>query len=102
MGGEMRPDSSGLFVRLAVGGMLLMLPPAAAPGALSAEKVVIQIVPGARTMTSEEKVLQPDAALVSQHGIILVDETIRDESQGSESNITRHVRAKIFSSEARN
>jgi hypothetical protein len=70
--------------------------------ALCAEKTVIQIVPGPKVMTAEEKALVPDPARGAEHGIVLVDETVRDEYQGTESNVTRHIRAKIFSNEARN
>ena len=45
--------------------------------------------------------MAPDPALGSEHGILLMDETSRDESPGTESNVIRHVRAKIFSNEAR-
>lgn len=68
---------------------------------LAAEKTAIEIVPGAKTMSPEEKAMVADPARGSQHGIILVDESVRDESQGSETNLSRHVRAKIFSNEGR-
>src|SRR5262245_26268404 len=69
--------------------------------ALAADKTAIEIVAGPKSMSPEEKAMAPDPARGSQHGIILVDESVRDESPGTESNIFRHVRAKIFSSEGR-
>ncbi len=52
-------------------------------------------------MSPEEKAMAADPAHGSQHGVILVDESVRDESQGTETNLFRHVRAKIFSNEGR-
>jgi len=69
--------------------------------AVAAEKTTIEIVPGARTMSPAEKAMAADPAQGSQHGIILVDESVRDESAGTETNLFRHVRAKIFSNEGR-
>src|SRR5262245_22658759 len=75
---------------------------AAAPAlALAADTTAIEIVPGARTMSPEEKALSPDPEHGSQHGIILVNESVRDESTGTETNLYRHVRAKVFSNEGR-
>ncbi len=75
---------------------------AVGPGlVLAAEKTAIEIVPGAKTMSPEEKAMAADPARGSQHGIILVDESVRDESSGTETNLFRHVRAKIFSNEGR-
>ncbi len=80
----------------------LIFPSVLATGiGLCAEKSALQISPGPRGMTVEEQALTPDPSRGAEHGVILVDETVRDESQGTESNVTRHVRAKIFSNEAR-
>jgi len=67
----------------------------------AAAKTAIEIVPGAKTISPEEKAMIADPARGSEHGIILVDEAIRDESTGTETNLFRHVRAKIFSNEGR-
>src|SRR6266478_6610584 len=71
------------------------------PLLLAADTTTIEIVPGAKTMSAEEKTLAADPAKGSQHGAILVDESVRDESPGTETNLFRHVRAKIFSNEGR-
>lgn len=98
----MRPAFSPRRAR-AVTKSFLIIPSVLATGiGLCSEKTTLQIAPGPRGMTVEEKALAPDPARGAEHGIILVDETVRDESQGAESNVTRHVRAKIFSNEARN
>ena len=65
------------------------------------EKTTIEILPGPKIMSPEEIALSPDPARGSQHGIILVDESVRDESSGTETNLFRHVRAKIFSNDGR-
>jgi len=80
---------------------LLLIVATAMTAVYAAEKTELQIVPGARTMSPEEKALAPDPALGSQHGILLMDETVRDETVGTDSYVSRHVRAKIFSNEAR-
>jgi len=97
----MRPAFRRLLARVTIKGILVFTSLLTAGTTLSAEKTAIQIGPGPRGMTAEEKALVPDPARGSQHGIILVDETVRDESPGTESNVIRHVRAKIFSNEAR-
>src|SRR5436309_7101145 len=71
------------------------------PLLFAADTTAIEIVPGAKTMSAEEKAMAADPAKGSQHGIILVDESVRDESPGTETNLFRHVRAKIFSNEGR-
>ncbi|MCI0656604.1 MAG: DUF3857 domain-containing protein [Acidobacteria bacterium] len=87
--------------RVFTGTLLLIVALPAMTASYAAEKTELQIVPGARTMSPEEKALVPDPALGSQHGVLLVDETVRDESAGTESNVSHHIRAKIFSNEAR-
>ncbi|MCI0567759.1 MAG: DUF3857 domain-containing protein [Acidobacteria bacterium] len=87
--------------RVSTGTLLLIMALPAMTASYAAEKTELQIVPGAKAMSAEEKALAPDPALGTQHGILLVDETLRDESTGTESNVSRHIRAKIFSNEAR-
>ena len=79
---------------------MLLLPLGPSSG-LAASRTAIEIVPGAKSMSAEEKAMAPDPARGSQHGIILVNESIRDETGGTETVLVRHVRAKIFSSEGR-
>src|SRR2546425_10611505 len=86
-----------LFVARALTLVLMPSPPLA----LAAENTAIEIVPGAKTMSPEEKAMAADPTHGSQHGIILVDEAVRDESSGTETNLSRHVRVKIFSNEGR-
>ena len=69
--------------------------------AWAAAKTAIEIVPGAKSISPEENAMTADPARGSQHGTILVDESVRDESTGTETNLFRHVRAKIFSNEGR-
>ena len=71
------------------------------PLLLAADTTAIEIGPGAKSMSAEEKAMAADPAKGSQHGVILVDESVRDESPGTETNLFRHVRAKIFSNEGR-
>ncbi len=87
-----------LAVRLlaAAGTLCTVCSPAFAP-----DKTVIEIGPGPRTMSEAEKALAPAAAAGSQHGVILVDETDRDDSGGADYQISRHFRAKVFSNQAR-
>jgi uncharacterized protein DUF3857 len=97
----MRPAFSRYLARIAIRTSLAALAFGTATLMPSADKTDIQIAPGPKAMTPEEKALAPDPARGSQHGIILMDETLRDESTGTESNVSRHFRAKIFSNEAR-
>lgn len=92
------PRLTRLAVRLlAVAGTLCTIcSPAFAP-----DKTVLEIGPGPKTMSEAEKALAPDPAAGSQHGVILVDETDRDDSGGADHQISRHLRAKVFSNEAR-
>ena len=53
--------------------------------AWAAAKTAIEIVPGAKTISPEEKAMTADPARGSEHGTILVDESVRDESTGTET-----------------
>ncbi len=97
----MQPTLRRLLARVWLPFVLLIPVLVATKISRAADSTAIQIVPGPRSMSAEEKALGPDPSQGSQHGIILVDETIRDESAGADSNVFRHVRAKIFSNEAR-
>ena len=91
-----RPGSRAAILFAAV--YLLSTPAAfsaAAPG------TAIEIGPGPKAMTAEEKALAADPSKGAQHGIILVDETVRMETRGTETDGIHHVRAKIFCNEAR-
>lgn len=81
---------------LAVIACLLLLQ---APPVRGASTTVLNIVPGPRSMTPEEKALAPDPSDGSGAGIILLEETDRNDGSGRESRISYHFRAKIFSAE---
>jgi len=91
-----RPLSAPRF--LALGIALLSLTANEAP---AGGKTVISIRPGPRSITPEERSLAQDPSRGAEHGFILLDETERDESVGVDSSLTYHLRAKIFSSQAR-
>jgi hypothetical protein len=80
--------------------MLAVFALAAAP-ARAASATNIKIVPGPTTMSPEEAAIVADPAAGSQHGVVLVEETERDESSGFAMDLTYHMRAKILSAEGR-
>jgi hypothetical protein len=61
----------------------------------------IHIDPGPSVITDEERALEPDPAAGVEHGVTLVREVHRNDAYGSNSEIQQHVRAKIFTNEAR-
>ena len=93
----MRSSSFGLLLPL-VGLLLLVQTPQASSAALT----TYEIAPGPRTMTPEEKSLAPDNQHGSGAGIILLEETDRNDASGVKSQLTYHLRAKIFSQEGTN
>jgi uncharacterized protein DUF3857 len=98
--------NEGETIRLILGCRLPKLLAAAALMLLPAQdraatSTVVELVPGPQSITREEQALASNAAAGSQHGIILMDETIRDESSGTKCRLWRHVRAKIFTNEGR-
>ena len=66
--------------------LAIMLMPC--PLLLAADTTAIEIGPGAKAMSAEEKAMAADPAKGSQHGVILVDESVRDESPGTEIGAT--------------
>ncbi|HET6372037.1 MAG TPA: DUF3857 domain-containing protein [Candidatus Polarisedimenticolia bacterium] len=80
--------------------LLVLLAGAAAAEAVE-EKVVLRIEPGPTTMSARELSITQDISQARQHGVILVDETVRDESSVLSRTISHHFRAKILSNEAR-
>ncbi len=81
---------------LLLGGCLLM---ARTPLFANAMPTPFQIEPGPRVMSPEEKGLIPDGHPGSGAGIILLEETDRNETSGVKSQVAYHLRAKIFSQE---
>lgn len=67
----------------------------------SASKNDFKIAPGPATISDEEKALAPDPNAGAQHGVVLVEEEERDESLGTDTQVSYHLRAKVFSSEGR-
>src|SRR5262245_30000293 len=59
------------------------------------QPTIIKIGPGLKVMSAEERSLAADPAEGAAQGVILVDETVRDE-WGKTTEIIRHVRAKIL------
>ncbi len=70
-------------------------------GATAATGRSFRIVPGPAGITAEEKALAPDPARGMQHALILVDETLRDDSPLGSVLYSYHMRARVFSQEAR-
>ncbi len=66
-----------------------------------AETTEITIQPGPSEMSEAEKAIVADPANGIQHGVILVEETERDDDYGMTSRTTFHLRAKVLSNEAR-
>jgi hypothetical protein len=64
-------------------------------------KTRIYIDPGPSVITEEEQALEPDPAAGVEHGVTLVREAHRNDAFGSNSEVQQHVRAKIFTNEAR-
>ncbi len=71
------------------------------PHALAGEKVVYNIKPGSATMSPEERAIEADPAGGIQHGVILAEETRRDDTNFMGTEEAYHFRAKILSGEAR-
>ena len=57
--------------------------------------------PGPKTMSDAERALQADPEAGVEHGIYLVHESYADDAYGVAGRYRRHIRAKIFSNEAR-
>jgi hypothetical protein len=89
----MGPPSASRFACLAA---ILCL---ALPAWGSASRVVVE--PGPTSITDAERTLEPDPETGVEHGVILLTETRLDDSYGTNSELQTHLRAKIFSSEAR-
>ncbi|HKY31271.1 MAG TPA: hypothetical protein VJV23_01960 [Candidatus Polarisedimenticolia bacterium] len=60
----------------------------------SPDKAPFTVEPGPRTMSDEERALLPDPSIGAQHAIVLVDDTIRDDTI---PRFSRHYRVKILS-----
>jgi hypothetical protein len=66
-----------------------------------AEKTEIAINPGLPAMTPEEAAIVADPAAGTQHAVVLLEETDRDEARGTGYVLTYHLRAKVLSPEGR-
>lgn len=94
------PDPAGKVGLLATAALAWSILGAGVP-ARAADKASLEIEPGPRAMSVEEVALRPDASAGSEHGVILIEETVIDETAGTDTLGRCHVRAKIFSAEAR-
>lgn len=65
------------------------------------EKTPFKVTPGALVISEEEKAIVADPNSGAQHGVILLEETERDDSISGMAKTSYHLRAKIISSEAR-
>jgi hypothetical protein len=66
-----------------------------------AERTEIEINPGPMKITPEEAAIVADPAAGTQHAVVLIEETDRDEARGTGYQLTYHLRAKILSPEGR-
>ena len=76
---------------------LLLLLGAGGSRAFAEERGSLTIAPGAKLISAEEQALAPDPAAPEQAGIVLLDETDRNDRLGRASQVAHHFRAKIFS-----
>lgn len=74
---------------------------AAALAALAGKKTDVTIVPGSKLISASEAAIAADPSHGMQHGVVLLEETERDESLGTGYALTYHLRAKILSPEGR-
>jgi len=91
------PHSRRTFASAALLALWLMALPAPVP----AGSIPYEIVPGPREITPEEKSLSAGSSPEAEHGVVLAEETDRDDRTGVESYVTYRLRAKIFSNEGR-
>ena len=56
---------------------------------------------GPKLMSAEEKAVESDPATGTEHALILLEETVRDERNGYTSQKAYHLRAKILSNDGR-
>jgi hypothetical protein len=67
----------------------------------AADQTKIMIEPGPVTMSEEERSITADPAQGIEHGVILIEETDRNENFTLANEVTYHMRAKILSNEGR-
>jgi hypothetical protein len=65
------------------------------------EATDIEIVAGPKVMSEQEKAIVANVEAGLQHGVILIEETERNDNKGTTSEIGYHLRAKILSPEGR-
>jgi hypothetical protein len=69
--------------------------------AAARDETKIEIEPGPTTMTAAERAIEADPDNGIRDGVILLDETDRDEASNNTNTVTYHVRAKILTAEGR-
>jgi len=82
-------------------GAVVMALAAGAVHPAAAESPVFRVGPGPKVMSAEERTLSADPAAGMQHAVILLEETERDDPIEGYAKTSYHLRAKIFSNEAR-
>ncbi len=85
-------------VRLA---SLVVVAALAFASARATQKTAIVINPGPAAISAEEAAIQADPGAGVQHGVILLEETSRNEDHGTGYVLSYHMRAKILSPEGR-
>jgi len=85
-------------MRRALGAVLIA---AAAGNAIAGSATDIKIQPGPSVMSTVEREIVADVGKGVQHGVVLVEETERNDNVGTISEIAYRMRAKILSPEGR-
>jgi hypothetical protein len=67
----------------------------------AADQTKINIEPGPLTMSAEERSITANPEQGAEHGVILIEETDRNEDMSLANEVTYHMRAKILSNEGR-
>jgi hypothetical protein len=80
---------------------LLLAALSVATTARAGKSTDIEVKPGPAAMSEAEKAIVADPASGAQHGVVLLEETERNDSLGAEYQIDYHMRAKILSAEGR-
>ncbi len=80
---------------------LVLAAVAAATATRASKSTAIEIKPGPAAMSEAEKAIVSDPATGAQHGVVLLEETARNDNLGAEYQLEYHLRAKILSAEGR-
>ncbi len=86
---------------LAVLAVLVFLVPFSAYARHGDDGTQLDVRPGAKVMSAEEKAITADPEKGIEHAVILIEQTERDDTTSGGYRLKYHLRAKILSSEAR-